>query len=489
MEFHGLLMRQAAVLARAQLQESEANLFRATELASTTRHPRLVWQTHLVQAARALMRGDIRRSKELSNQAASAGRRVHDPSTDHLATLQAFQLARFSNDWSGWAEAAQTQIERFPSVPHYRAGQALIYCRVGQLKLAEQILEYFASTTFDLGPLNSLSLWTFGVLAETAVRVGKRSYAVLLYELLLPYCDQVILAGWGAIIDGAASHYLGMLASLMSQPSDSRRHFESALYTNRRLNAPLLIARTEFEYVRSMEVSDCDLDGRTRDEMMASARRTMSSLVDMARHPYAEAPSETDTGMLPMHSSEGGSSRNVLKRLGDSWRLRYDGTEIHVRHSVGMMYLATIIAANGAELHVIDLISGSAGASANGRSGDLTSVLDNRARAEYRTRISDLDLELEDARAQNNIGGISRLLRERESIVDELKSAYGLAGRGRMFQSEVDRARVSVRNRLTSALNAIRPYHQAAWRHLSVSLRTGRTCSYAPERVTLWDLD
>jgi hypothetical protein len=67
-----------------------------------------------------------------------------------------------------------------------------------------------------------------------------------------------------------------------------------------------------------------------------------------------------------------------------------------------------------------------------------------------------------------------------------LAHSYGLSGRPRPLHSSVERARISAKNRISSALAILKPYHEEAHRHLSRSLVTGTYCRYLPDIPKVW---
>lgn len=118
--------------------------------------------------------------------------------------------------------------------------------------------------------------------------------------------------------------------------------------------------------------------------------------------------------------------------------------------------------------------------------GDLGPLLDKRARREYRQRAVDLQSELAEAERLNDLGRMAALRSELDLLVTELRRAYGRHGRPRPVGSVTERARVNIRNNLTTALKMINRLDHGLWRHLDGALRTGTLCSYRPERPVPW---
>ena len=115
-------------------------------------------------------------------------------------------------------------------------------------------------------------------------------------------------------------------------------------------------------------------------------------------------------------------------------------------------------------------------------------MLDPQARAAYRQRLADLDEEIDDAATDGDGERQERATREREFLVAELTSAYGLGGRSRRTGDPAERARSTVTARLREAVKRIDDVHPELARHLRASVRTGTFCVYDPEEPVTWDV-
>ena len=139
-----------------------------------------------------------------------------------------------------------------------------------------------------------------------------------------------------------------------------------------------------------------------------------------------------------------------------------------------MADLAVLLGSPGRETHALDL----AGAPAAPAEGDLGPVLDDTARAAYRRRITELDEAIAD--------GDEAAAEERDALLAELSSAFGLGGRARRTGAAAERARSTVTRRIREAIAAVEQAHPELGRHLRASVRTGAFCSYEPEVDQEW---
>jgi hypothetical protein len=113
-------------------------------------------------------------------------------------------------------------------------------------------------------------------------------------------------------------------------------------------------------------------------------------------------------------------------------------------------------------------------------------VLDERARAAYRARLAELDGELAEADAQQDVARSARLAAERDALIAELARATGLGGRRRRLGDTAERARSTVTARIRDAIGRISGTHPELGRHLSASVLTGTRCCYRPARTVRW---
>jgi hypothetical protein len=80
--------------------------------------------------------------------------------------------------------------------------------------------------------------------ADLAADLEDETAAALLYPLLLPHADQVVVVGPGVVCMGSAARQAGALAGLLGLWESAEVHFDSALARNEALDAAPWLART-----------------------------------------------------------------------------------------------------------------------------------------------------------------------------------------------------------------------------------------------------
>jgi hypothetical protein len=150
-----------------------------------------------------------------------------------------------------------------------------------------------------------------------------------------------------------------------------------------------------------------------------------------------------------------------------------------VDDSIGMTYLAVLIANPRQDIAATDLVAGvvTLGGAA-GDAGPVHPVLDREAVARYRTRLRELDERIAQLDAAGDQAGAETAGTERDWLTAQLASAAGLRGRTRSFPGEPERARVAVGKAIRRALARIDQADGPIGEHLRQAVHTGTRCSY-----------
>ncbi|WP_330295134.1 transcriptional regulator [Streptomyces sp. NBC_00503] len=180
-----------------------------------------------------------------------------------------------------------------------------------------------------------------------------------------------------------------------------------------------------------------------------------------------------------------GEPSDSFVREGDYWRVVFDGLRMTARDSKGMHHLARLLAAPGREFHVLDLAaadtSDPAAAAGLGRVGDAGPLLDARAKQMYRRRLAEIEEDMEEARADNDIARQEQTELERGFLISELTRAVGLGGRDRHAGAASERARAAVTQAVRKAIGRLRDVSPPLGDHLDRTIRTGTYCVYVPD--------
>ena len=182
----------------------------------------------------------------------------------------------------------------------------------------------------------------------------------------------------------------------------------------------------------------------------------------------------------------------AFAREGAHWAITYEGRQLHLPDLKGLRYIACLLASPGKEIHVLELVSRfeDRGAAIPLASSELAEtglrvkgpqdeddLVDGDARADYRRRLAEL--------AQKKSLDAHELT-EKRWLESQLRSATGLGGRSRKIASDEEKARMNVKNLVRSAIEKISQHDAALGIFLDNSIKTGRRCSYVPDRHITW---
>lgn len=173
-----------------------------------------------------------------------------------------------------------------------------------------------------------------------------------------------------------------------------------------------------------------------------------------------------------------------LQREGEYWTIAHAGRTVRLKDTKGLRFLRELVSAPGRELSALDLVRlverTPVGTPSTAKTSGGLPLLDDRARAQYRRRLSELREDLDEAESRADLGRSEHIRDEIETLTQELSRAFGLGGRERPQGEDGERARVLVTVRMREALRKIAELAPELGTHLASSVRTGRSCSYAP---------
>jgi hypothetical protein len=291
----------------------------------------------------------------------------------------------------------------------------------------------------------------------------------------------------GCMTLGPWALLMGSLARLCERRAEAAAHFEEAIVLGRRMRARPVVAQAQSLLVAVQLDGDLDTAARARaSETLAEAEQTARELdlVDVLAR-IARLRAE-----LPRLSA---AAKNVLRREGDFWVVRYGGTALRVKDARGLHYLAALLAAPGRELHVLELagVGRKALAAAEAVAGlpvalgaTLEDAPDARARSAYAVRIDDLRAGLDEAERFGDLGRASHLRAEIDQLMTELSGRFRSRSRTR---GPAETARKAVTKALRTQIGKLLASHPVLGRHLHHAVRMGTVCVYAPSNRIDWD--
>jgi hypothetical protein len=420
-----------------------------TRLAGQAAIPRYLYLARSRQATAASLTGPLETADELIESAAAYGERIGEPDAWGVESSQLVGLALIRHDWTRLNGLAATRGQALTPPEFAWQERSWLLIEAGDRDGAAALVA--ATPGFPAGyRWRHTAMLTID--AELAAAVADRGRCAALYEQLLPMADEFAVVGAAVFTTGPVALQLGLLAAALGRRDDAAAHLDEAARRCDRLGAPLLAARARAE----------------------RARVERASVLAARDDPAAE---------------DGRADGNVFRRDGDVWTVAFNGRTAPLRDAKGLRDLAILLAAPGREVAATDLVTGAHDGAATAIAAlGADPVLDDRARAEYRARLADLDDELAEADAHQDIGRSARLAAERDALIDELARATGLGGRRRRLGDAAERARTTVTARIRDAMSRIERVHPELGRHLRASIVTGTRCAYRPAETVRWSV-
>ena len=232
---------------------------------------------------------------------------------------------------------------------------------------------------------------------------------------------------------------------------------------HQRIGALPFLARSEVDLVSALQARGGPGDLSEARLLRADASRIAADLNLILMGEIIVAEKDLATG-----------STFTLDRDGNDWLVAYRHTTTRLRDSKGLGQLAVLVARSPREVAAVELAGAPSGATTT------EPILDDAARASYRSRLRALESALAAADECGDANASAAADAERTALLAELRRSTGLGGRARSMPDDRERARVNVTRTIRQAIEHIQAVDPAAGGHLIASVRTGTHCLYDP---------
>jgi DNA-binding SARP family transcriptional activator len=230
--------------------ESEQADVAAAEIADCLGIPAMRWRAQFIEARRLTWHGDLSSAERQAKSALETGEAAGEEAT-YLFVGQLYLIwwnqGRLPEIGGG---LATTPLER----PLDRAFASHAYAHIPQAREAKGLLAGLAARGFADVPYDGFWLTVMALVADAAAHVAASDVIDDVYELLLPWRDQIVVTPTTRL--GSVAHYIGMLATRRGRLRDADDFFAQAIETHERMNAPIWTARTRLEWARALIVRE-----------------------------------------------------------------------------------------------------------------------------------------------------------------------------------------------------------------------------------------
>ena len=434
---------------------AERSLAELTDSAPAARNAAVSFARTGMRVMLDIRAGRLDDAEKLAHECAAQGRTTGD--ADHLGWYGAQLVAiRWYQGRVGELVDVLGDIVNSPTLSAtdnaFVAGLAVASASAGDTRTARGALARLRGPGLDALPRSSTWLCALNGAVEAASLLADTDIAAQAYELLLPHARLPVMASLAAADFGSTHHALGVASLTLGEADRAVTHFRTALERNTALAHWPAAVLSRHRLAQA-------LAGRGESWAAETERAT-------AVHEAAS---------LGMTLPTAGRRVLVCTRTGRRWRLELGDHATTVDDSVGLRYLATLVANPDVEIAAIDLV--------DGPTPDTRStqpLLDDAALRQYRQRLRELRDDIAEAEAAHREVRAAQLRADADWLADELRAATGLGGRPRRFTDNPERARIAVGKAIRRALDRVTAADPLLGEHLRGRVQTGMRCSYQP---------
>jgi DNA-binding SARP family transcriptional activator/tetratricopeptide (TPR) repeat protein len=277
------LLRIEGHLLHGDMRGVRVDLDDAARLAVEARRPTARWHVEVHQAELALLEGRFEDAEQHIARTVDLGERALVSDVIGSAATQTFAVRRAVGGLDESADDLARLAEERPSRPLFRCLLAVIDIELGDRKRAQRTVSELSADEFAAVPRGTDWLLAIAMLIEVAVALADVEHAAVLYRLLEPYADLVVVDPHG-FHTGSAARSLGMAAWTCGRFDEAEGHFLAALELNERIGARPWLADTQSAYAQMLLARNEPGDAERARELVESALGTYREL---GMEPYA----------------------------------------------------------------------------------------------------------------------------------------------------------------------------------------------------------
>ncbi|MEV4708495.1 AAA family ATPase [Actinoplanes sp. NPDC049316] len=214
------------------------------------------WTNAQTRSMHFFLDGDLDGAEAAAHAAFELGMASGQPEAFLGYAGQVFQIRRAQDRLAEVAESLGRVLEENPGLQVFRAGLAYAWCELGREADARALAD-----SLDVAPGGAPQFWstTLMLWAEVCHALALSEHAAR----LVPTLDRWrgLVASTGATTEGSVAYGLGRAFATQGRLDEATAAFELALAVNRRLRAPLFVARTQLAHAEVLAQTE---PGRAR---------------------------------------------------------------------------------------------------------------------------------------------------------------------------------------------------------------------------------
>ncbi|WP_205809251.1 AAA family ATPase [Micromonospora sp. HNM0581] len=237
--------------------------------------PFVRWTNAQTLSIHFFLDGDLEAADAAAHDAFQVGVATGQPEAYFGYAGQLFQIRRAQDRLAEVAEALERLLAENPTLQVFRAALAYVWCELGREQDARTLTD-----SPDVSPGGAPQFWSTTLLlwAEVCHKLTLPTLAARLVPILDRWREQV--ASTGATTEGSIAYGLGLALAALDRTADAAAAYELALTVNRRLRAPLFVARTQLAYAELLADSDPDQARAHATDAKATTERFGFALIN-----------------------------------------------------------------------------------------------------------------------------------------------------------------------------------------------------------------
>ncbi len=255
----------------------ESGLQTIRELEASVPQPSIALLRRMYESAWSLIGGDLQSAEQWAIQVFEVATASGEPDAMELFGSLLVNVRKRQGRLAELVEQLTQFAGETDSLSAWRGAAALALIESGRPDEARALVtaEDFKTVPLDLTWSIAMFNWS-----DACCRLGELDCAGELYELLAPFPAQITSAG-GVVPDQSTDWALGRLATTLGRYELAECHFTAAAEIEKRLGAPLFLARTHAGWARA-------LIARGRPEDLERAQQMLDQAGDAATRLGAE---------------------------------------------------------------------------------------------------------------------------------------------------------------------------------------------------------
>jgi class 3 adenylate cyclase/tetratricopeptide (TPR) repeat protein len=227
---------------------ADAILLEGKHIAERLGQPSLDWLVSVQESGRALLAGDLDEAEHKATLALEFGTASGQPDALAVFGAQMAHIRLRQGRTEELLDLLEQMVRDNPGIPGFVPALAAFYCDCDRFDDARSILEPFVADGFDSMPKDVIWLISVCLAGWTVSEVGWSEAALPIYQLLLPFVDQI--PHLGNVNAPEVSYFLGSLATTLGLDDEAETYFSQSATTHERIGAAWSLAETQLVWGR-----------------------------------------------------------------------------------------------------------------------------------------------------------------------------------------------------------------------------------------------